>query len=523
MRVPGTGVLRGGASRLECAPEALVFRNGRLRGSGAEDGMGISDRIVNDAVSRTAPASDFRVPPQLLPNLARVADVAVVGLVGIVAVLADPAEGVEALARQQVATAFFAFAYVFLAGQRGLYAVPALMRPVSRMDDMLIATIGAAALVLGVVFAFGLGAAFPALWLGALASAAFVAVASARLGLRVLLGALARRRVIGSSLVVLGSGEQARRFLERLRQAAPYFTTVTGVFCPDRPDNRDVVGGQPVLGGLDDLLAHARVRKIDDVVVAMPWTADRAVAEAVDRLKELPINVYLSTDLIGYELAFRPAPGGVTEMPLFEVVPRPISGWSSALKAIEDYVLASLALVAISPLLLMIAIAIKIDSPGPVFFMQKRLGFNNKPFSIYKFRSMYHLAAPEAVVRQAQKGDPRVTRVGRFIRSTSLDELPQLLNVLNGTMSLVGPRPHALSHNEEYGRRIRGYFARHRVKPGITGWAQVKGLRGETEALELMEERVRHDVYYADNWSLFLDLRILVMTVVVVFFQKTAY
>jgi exopolysaccharide biosynthesis polyprenyl glycosylphosphotransferase len=193
------------------------------------------------------------------------------------------------------------------------------------------------------------------------------------------------------------------------------------------------------------------------------------------------------------------------------------------IKTVEDYLLASLALLLLSPLLILVAVAIKLDSPGPVFFMQPRLGFNNRRFEIYKFRSMYHCEVPEHRVRQASKGDPRVTRVGRFIRRTSIDELPQLLNVLNGTMSLVGPRPHALSHNEEFAEQVRGYFARHRVKPGITGWAQVNGFRGETDTVEKIKARVEHDVYYAENWSLLFDLRILLMTTVVVLFQKTAY
>jgi putative colanic acid biosynthesis UDP-glucose lipid carrier transferase len=170
-----------------------------------------------------------------------------------------------------------------------------------------------------------------------------------------------------------------------------------------------------------------------------------------------------------------------------------------------------------------VAIAIKLDTPGPVFFKQRRLGFNNREFEIYKFRSMRHRAQPEARTPQASRNDPRITRVGRIIRKTSIDELPQLFNVLNGTMSLVGPRPHALDHNEEYSRQIRGYFARHKVKPGITGWAQVNGLRGETETLDKMEARIRHDVYYAENWSLFFDIRILIQTVLVVLFQRSAY
>ena len=234
-------------------------------------------------------------------------------------------------------------------------------------------------------------------------------------------------------------------------------------------------------------------------------------------------NVFLSSDLAGYDLAFRPVAGSLRETPIFEVIRRPIAGWGYLAKALEDYVLAALAVLILSPLMLLIAALIKLDSPGPVLFRQKRLGFNNEVFEILKFRSMHHRPVEEAVVRQARRGDPRVTRIGRFLRASSLDELPQLFNVLNGTMSLVGPRPHALSHNEEYGRQIRGYFARHRVKPGITGWAQVNGFRGETETIEKMTARIEMDVYYCDNWSLLLDMRIMIKTFFVFLFQRGAY
>jgi len=166
----------------------------------------------------------------------------------------------------------------------------------------------------------------------------------------------------------------------------------------------------------------------------------------------------------------------------------------------------------LSPVLLLTAILIKLDSPGPILFRQQRLGFNNRVFDIYKFRSMTHIETPDARTVQAQAGDTRITRVGRFIRKSSIDELPQLLNVLNGSMSLVGPRPHAVDHNEDYARKIRGYFARHRVKPGITGLAQVKGYRGLTDTLDKMEQRVKYDLEYTETWSPLLDIKILLLT-----------
>jgi len=193
------------------------------------------------------------------------------------------------------------------------------------------------------------------------------------------------------------------------------------------------------------------------------------------------------------------------------------------LKRIEDLVISTVLLVLISPLLALIALVIKLDSPGPVIFKQLRHGFNNQVFEVYKFRSMTVEDSASTEVRQATKNDRRVTRVGRFLRRSSLDELPQLFNVLFGHMSIVGPRPHAIQHNLEFGAIILEYFGRHNVKPGITGWAQVNGLRGETDTVDKMHRRVEYDLDYIENWSLMLDLKILVMTAFAVWFQETAY
>jgi len=494
--------------------------------------VNISETRASARIAQPLWTDRRRIDHFVLPTLLRTLDLLVLLVAAALTLWTSVMADGEAAQRNLMGAVVVAALYLGRANAIRLYDIGAIMRPISRLDDILItlglACGGTAAIILGL----GVTGSFDPLVGLRFAVTGFVLLAVMRIGVFKLLERLSRRGLIGRNLVVLGTGEQGRRFLKRFAAARPYFTILQGVFddrlCGEETGRRgdpeaDIFADHPLLGGIDDLLRYARQLKIDDVVIAMPWNADQRVLDMVERLKELPVHVYLSTDLVGYELSFSPALGHSAALPLFEVAQRPISGWSAALKTVEDYVLAGVALVLISPLLAIIAVAIKIDSPGPVFFMQERLGFNNKPFAIYKFRSMYHQRIPETVVRQAQKGDPRVTRVGRFIRATSLDELPQLLNVLNGTMSLVGPRPHALSHNEEYGRQIRGYFARHKVKPGITGWAQVNGLRGETEALELMEARVRHDVYYAENWSLFLDIRILIMTVLVVFFQKTAY
>ena len=215
------------------------------------------------------------------------------------------------------------------------------------------------------------------------------------------------------------------------------------------------------------------------------------------------------------------------DVPVFDVADRPISDWNLVFKWLFDHLVAALALVLLSPVMLATAIAIKLDSKGPVLFRQKRHGFNNELIEVFKFRSMYVDSADAGAAKLVTKDDPRVTRVGRFIRKTSIDELPQLFNVLKGQLSIVGPRPHALqakAANVLYYEAVEGYFARHRVKPGITGWAQINGWRGETDTLDKIMQRVNHDLYYIEHWSLLLDLYILVMTPVSLFIRgENAY
>jgi Undecaprenyl-phosphate glucose phosphotransferase len=284
----------------------------------------------------------------------------------------------------------------------------------------------------------------------------------------------------------------------------------------------DYVGGYPVLGTVNELLAFARRNPIDQIIVALPWDAENRLLAWMKKLRSLPVDVRLCPDMIGFHLPHRQVThvGGV---PMLNVFEKPLAGWNYIVKIMEDRVLAAGILVLIMPLLLVICALIKLDSRGPVLFRQKRYGFNNEVIEVFKFRTMYVDGCDDQAVAQATKQDPRVTRVGRILRRTSLDELPQFLNVLSGTMSIVGPRPHAVAHNEQYSRLIDEYLARHRVKPGITGWAQVNGLRGETETLDKMEQRVRYDLYYIENWSLLFDIRIILRTLFVGFSHPNAY
>ncbi len=279
------------------------------------------------------------------------------------------------------------------------------------------------------------------------------------------------------------------------------------------------------MGNLTTLIEMIRGGLIDQVVVALPWAAERRVQGVVNRLALTPVKVRLAPDLVSFTFARRPVVilGDIPVMTLFD---RPISGMAAVFKMLEDKLLTSLVLLLIWPLLLVIAIAIKLDSPGPILFKQQREGFNNRSFACFKFRTMYHNRLEYKDIHQATRDDPRVTRVGRLLRRTSLDELPQLFNVLLGDMSLVGPRPHA-SSTRAGGRLfsdvVQSYAARHKVKPGITGWAQVCGWRGETDTEEKLIKRFEHDLYYIDNWSIFLDFYILIRTIGAVLFPKNAF
>jgi Undecaprenyl-phosphate glucose phosphotransferase len=323
-------------------------------------------------------------------------------------------------------------------------------------------------------------------------------------------------------VAIIGAGDLGRQLIRQMLEEGAGRYRIVGVFDDAPPDGVTSIEGYPVMGSIDDLVRLAQVRTFDEVVVALPWAGGTELNAVLKKLKVVPVNVKICPDYVGWSLptiGFHLL-GGI---PMLAALERPLSGWSLVAKAIEDRVLAAIALVVFAPLLALIALAVKLDSPGPVFFRQKRYGFANNEFTVFKFRTMRHAAAEDPNVPQARRGDPRVTRIGGFLRRTSLDELPQLFNVLLGDMSLVGPRPHAVAHNVQFAQIIDDYLSRHRVKPGITGWAQINGLRGETDTPEKMRARVQHDLYYIDNWSLLLDLKILLLTPFHGFINKNAY
>lgn len=323
------------------------------------------------------------------------------------------------------------------------------------------------------------------------------------------LGRLKRRTVI------VGGGRDAEVLIEQITNGADKDIQLLGLF-DDRYDERspDSVAGLAKLGKVSSLIEFARVTPVDLVIVSMPLSAEKRVLDMLTQLWVLPVDIRLSAHMSKLKFTDR-AYSYVGGVPVLDMADRPISDWNLVFKWVFDKLVAITALILLSPIMIATAIAIKLTSKGPVFFVQKRHGFNNQLISIYKFRSMRTDMLDAGAAKLVTKGDPRVTRVGKFIRKTSIDELPQLFNVLKGELSVVGPRPHALqakADNKLYYEAVEGYFARHRVKPGMTGWAQIHGWRGETDTIDKIMQRVNHDLYYIENWSLLLDLYIVLMT-----------
>ncbi|HEY0522735.1 MAG TPA: undecaprenyl-phosphate glucose phosphotransferase [Stellaceae bacterium] len=337
------------------------------------------------------------------------------------------------------------------------------------------------------------------------------------------IGVQRRMGKLSVNVAVVGPEHLARKIVRRLTASEREDINIVGIFNLGEPA-LETAGGVPAenRGSVAELCKIARKVRIDEIVVAVPEKVDAAFNSVVRRLSTLPTNINLCPDL--FDIVTPPRKVKVlSDTLMINVCERPLAGWASILKRVEDIVLSSLLLVFFFPLMATIALLIKLDSKGPVLFKQQRFGFNNDTITVLKFRTMRQDAGSDSAVVQAQQNDPRVTRIGRILRRTSLDELPQLINVLTGDMSLIGPRPHAVAHNEHYAKIIDGYLARHRVRPGITGWAQVNGYRGETKNVELMIQRVKHDLYYIDNWSLWLDIRILLKSVLCGFVHPNAY
>lgn len=363
-------------------------------------------------------------------------------------------------------------------------------------------------------------------WISPWFAIGFIALAILRLMVGTLVKSWTKAGLLERRAIIVGGGKEAEEVITGLERQPNNDIRICGIF-DDRTDERspDLVAGYPKLGTVPELVEFARSARLDMLIVSLPLTAGGRVREMLKKLWVLPVDIRLSAHT--NKMAFKQrAFSYIGAMPFVKLADRPISGWHFVRKRIFDTIISATLLILLMPLMVVTAIAIKLDSKGPVFFRQKRHGFNNEIIDVWKFRSMYSDKCDPAAKVVVTKSDSRVTHVGAFIRKTSLDELPQLWNVLLGELSLVGPRPHAVHahlENQPWNEVVDGYFARHRVKPGVTGWAQINGWRGEVDNVEKIKKRTDYDLYYIENWSLAFDLYILAMTPIKLMDTNNAY
>jgi Undecaprenyl-phosphate glucose phosphotransferase len=464
---------------------------------------------ANDAV-RALPRP---LPPLLLGFLVLLLDLLALVGAGVVAdVLTLQPEG-----RHTGVTLLVAALSVAGGLATGAYDHPILFSGRRQARRMGAAVISALATTVAAAAAFGALWRLDAAWLATAIPLGTAGLVLGRGGAAILLRKAPRT---ARRTAVIGAGPQAARLVAALRAEAVGLNVVGLV------DERGARGaepppGVPLLGGMPQLAAMIRRGEVEVVAIALPWSAEARVTALVEELSAFPVEVRMAPDLMASHLA----PESRSPLPPL-LCARPISGVGALLKGISDYLLAGLALLVAAVPMLLIAIAVKLDSPGPVLFRQRRTGFNDQPFDVFKFRTMYQDTTDYEAARQVLPGDPRVTRVGAILRRTSLDELPQLFNVLRGEMSFVGPRPHApgtRAGNRRFDEVVANYAARHCVKPGLTGLAQVRGYRGPTPTEEQILRRVESDLEYIAHWSLWLDFLIVLRTLLVVVRMRNAH
>jgi Undecaprenyl-phosphate glucose phosphotransferase len=468
------------------------------------------------------------VSRQVLVALARIEEFTGLALTGLALRHSSAFVALDGIYVCVAATIAIALAAVLLFQALRTYSIAAFRFPIGHMIRIAGGWSALSILAMCICERFGGDAAHAEPWLIAwfLTGLGFLMVERAVLA--IIVAALARDGRLERRAVVVGGGtEFSRELLRDLLNADAAEARLLGVF-DDRNDDRSPsdVEGVPKLGNVDDLVAFARSARVELVIFSLPIAAEQRILEMLRKLWVLPVDIRLAAH--ANRLRLRPRSYSyVGAAPMLDVFDRPLADWDIIAKAVFDRVAGGLALLALSPILIAAALAVKLDSRGPVFFRQIRFGFNNELIQVYKFRSMIDKFSDPVAEKLVTRGDPRVTRVGRFLRRTSIDELPQLFNVVfKGDLSLVGPRPHAIhakAADRQYDEVVEGYFARHRVKPGITGWAQINGWRGETDTADKIQKRVDHDLYYIENWSIFLDLYILATTPYALVTGRNAY
>ncbi len=473
-------------------------------------------RLSQAALAVTNQKVSKAYSPIVIAGAVRVADFVLLSLVGL-AIYFGYVVPLSGFRWEYVGAIFGMTATAVVCFQASdIYDVQVFRGQLRQMTRMISAWAVVFLLFTGASFLAKLGGEVSRLWLSAFFFVGLAALIAERLFLRALVRAWAREGRLDRRTIVVGSDQNGEKLVQALKVQDDSDIHILGVF-DDRNDNRALAtcGGSPKLGKVDDIIEFARRTRVDLVLFALPISAETRILEMLKKLWVLPVDIRLSAHT--NKLRFRPRSYSyLGEVPTLDVFEAPITDWDLVMKWLFDHIVGFLILVAALPVMGLVALAIKLDSKGPVLFRQKRFGFNNERIDVFKFRSLYHEHSDPTASKVVTKNDSRVTRVGRFIRRTSLDELPQLFNVVfKSNLSLVGPRPHAVQgklQSQLFDEAVDGYFARHRVKPGITGWAQINGWRGEVDSEEKIQKRVEFDLYYIENWSVLFDVFILLKT-----------
>ncbi len=407
-----------------------------------------------------------------------------------------------------------------IARQRGQYDEKMDFRFTSQMATLIYVCPITIAAAFSVVFFLKIQTDFSRVWVLLWMGTLFACLAVGRALLSRYVHVLMRTGILRRSISLVGSGSQFNAAKAVLTAEANHFNIVN-VLELSAPDALSSFDCAQFTEELRPFITEAQENHVDGVVIALPSSMGLELEKVMLQVQMLPVDVQIFPDFGGANISPRRIQK-IGTASVITTVSKPITEWGAFLKMIEDYVIGVLCLFLALPVMAIIAVAIKLDSDGPVFFRQRRHGYNHRVIEVLKFRTMRVLEDGDTV-RQATKNDSRITRVGSFLRRSSLDELPQFWNVIRGEMSVVGPRPHAIAHNTFYGKLIEKYANRHRVKPGITGWAQVHGFRGETTNPDMMAKRVGYDLEYIENWSIWLDLKIVIMTPLFGVFRRSAY
>lgn len=406
----------------------------------------------------------------------------------------------------------FATIYQSVRGEHFFYHIMKLTEAIAMM----------AILLAGLASFTKTGSDFSRAWFGIWMISALLLLIAYRLVLISLLRFMRSHGLNERCVVILGAGELGTRFAQTVQQALWTGYRIVSFFDDSASLKPNTIHGIPVIQTPSDLGSYLAAQQIDEIWLALPLRADERVRSILHELRNETITTRFLLDIFGLDL-LNHSIADVAGFPVINIRSTPMVGINRIIKAIEDRILATIILLVISPLLLAVSVGVKLTSKGPILFKQQRLGWDGRIIRVYKFRTMVVHTEQDGTITQATINDARITPFGKFLRRTSLDELPQFINVLQGRMSIVGPRPHALAHNEMYKDSVRTYMQRHRVKPGITGWAQINGWRGETDTLNKMQKRVEYDLYYINNWSLGFDLKIIVLTIFRGFINRNAY